>query len=191
MSFKVKLFSLEHEWSSPEKIGPIIAKEGESYANLRIRLEDADVVDWPFLFWDVEDKVKINMKLEKLNTILPEMYVIPMESEDVDVYKRRRVGGESFVIKSTPSEATEVQGVVFQDGVEDIPVNLAACSRVSSSESRSLLKSLLIPKEVMELYFKGEEKLRNELKQISLEDHNWSLKSWDQDGVGVLKVYYE
>jgi ribosomal protein S27E len=43
----------------------------------------------------------------------------------------------------------------------------------------------------MEFYFKGEEKLRNELKQISLEDHNWSLKSWDQDGVGVLKVYCE
>jgi len=45
MSFKVKIFSLEHEWINPEKIGPIIAKDGESYANLRIRLEDANVVD--------------------------------------------------------------------------------------------------------------------------------------------------
>jgi hypothetical protein len=33
--------------------------------------------------------------------------------------------------------------------------------------------------------------LRNEFEQISLEDHNWSLKSWDQDRVGVVKVYCE
>ena len=37
----------------------------------------------------------------------------------------------------------------------------------------------------MNLYFKREEKLRNELKLTSLEDHNWS--SSDQDGTGVVK----
>ena len=41
----------------------------------------------------------------------------------------------------------------------------------------------------MELYFKKEEKLRNELKWTPLEDHNRSLKSWDQDGARVVKVY--
>jgi hypothetical protein len=40
-----------------------------------------------------------------------------------------------------------------------------------------LLKDLINPKEVMTLCFKTEEKSRNELKQISLKDHNWSLKS--------------
>jgi hypothetical protein len=47
----------------------------------------------------------------------------------------------------------------------------------SQLKSMSLLKFLINPKEVMTLCFKTEEKSRNELKQISLKDHNWSLKS--------------
>jgi hypothetical protein len=40
-------------------------------------LEEIGAIDWPVMFWDVEDIVKIKVKLEKLNTILPEMHVIP------------------------------------------------------------------------------------------------------------------
>jgi len=143
MSFKVKLFSLEHEWSILEKIGLIIAKEGESYANLWVRLEDADVIDWPFLFWDVENKVRINVKLEKLNTILPKMYAILVESQANDVCKHHWVGGESFVFEASPFEAIEIKGFTCQNAtVEYIPTNVVACSRVSLLESKSSLKSI-------------------------------------------------
>ena len=172
MSLKVKFFLLEREWSDLEMIGPIIVKEGESYTDLRLRLEDVGIVDWPFLFWDVEDKVRIKVKLEKLNTILPKMHVISVESNNVDVAKRRHVGGGSYVFESNPSEATKVEVVACEDDiVKGTTVDPTTCSRVGGSESKSLLKSLLIPKEVMELYFKREKKLRNELKHIILEDH--------------------
>jgi hypothetical protein len=71
MLSKVKLFSLEYEWSNLETIGLIIAKVRESYTDLVLKLEDTSVVDWSFLFQDVEEKFKINVKFEKPNTILP------------------------------------------------------------------------------------------------------------------------
>jgi len=70
MSLHVKFFLLEHEWSDPEIIGPIIVKEGESCVDLKLRLKDVGIIGWLFLFWDVEDKVRIKVKLEKLNAIL-------------------------------------------------------------------------------------------------------------------------
>ena len=121
MSLKVKLFSLEHEWSDPETIGPIIGKEGESYADLELRLEDIGVVDWPVMFWDVEDKVKIKMKLEKLNTILREMHVIPMESNYVDVANRHCVGDDSYVFELALSEAIKINVVACKDVVVEEP----------------------------------------------------------------------
>ena len=71
MLLKVKLFSLEYGWSNLETIGLIIAKVRESYTDLVLKLEDTSVVDWSFLFRDVEEKFKINVKFEKPNTILP------------------------------------------------------------------------------------------------------------------------
>ena len=36
---------------------------------------------------------------------------------------------------------------------------------------------------------KGKERLRHELKQLCLEDHSWFPKSWDQNGIGIVKVH--
>ena len=52
-----------------------------------------------------------------------------------------------------------------------------------------MLKSTLITKEVMNMYLKGEEKLCKELHLISLEDHDWKLKSWDQDNEYVVILH--
>jgi hypothetical protein len=41
----------------------------------------------------------------------------------------------------------------------------------------------------MQWYIKGKDKIRHELKQLCLEDHSWFLNSWDQNGVGVVKVH--
>lgn len=67
-------------------------------------------------------------------------------------------------------------------------------SRVSDSFNvevveEILLKSVLIGKEVLELYQRGEQKLWKELKDISLEDHLWTLKTWDKDGAAIVKLH--
>lgn len=51
------------------------------------------------------------------------------------------------------------------------------------------LKFTLVPPETMNRYHRGEKKLRKELGLISLEDHMWCLKSWDKDGVWVVKLF--
>jgi hypothetical protein len=96
------------------------------------------------------------------------MHINSTESDNVDVTKCCRVGGVggvAYVIELAPFEATKFEVVTCKDIIiEETHVDPTTCSRVSGSESMSLLEYLLILKEVMELYFKGEEKLRNELK---------------------------
>lgn len=51
------------------------------------------------------------------------------------------------------------------------------------------LKSNIVPKDIMQRYTSANDKLRKELKLSSLEDHRWNLRSWDQSGAGVVKLY--
>jgi hypothetical protein len=54
--------------------------------------------------------------------------------------------------------------------------------------SEPLLQSTLISNDVCQAYLKAEEKLRDRLRAICLADHEWCVKSWDHNGVGVVKV---
>jgi hypothetical protein len=51
------------------------------------------------------------------------------------------------------------------------------------------LKAVLLPKEVEEKSMKTAEKLRKILIQIDLQDHLWHLRSWDDNGVPMVKLY--
>jgi hypothetical protein len=65
-------------------------------------------------------------------------------------------------------------------------------SRVSTEDSdipEFDLKSVLVPKEAMEKYKSGHACLKRELQLISLDDHIWSLKSFDVNSVGVVKLH--
>ena len=53
----------------------------------------------------------------------------------------------------------------------------------------SLLRSTLVPKEVIDKYFAAKQKLKKEMAHISLDDHLWFLKSFDHNGVGIIKIY--
>lgn len=59
----------------------------------------------------------------------------------------------------------------------------------SGNESGICWKSIVIGKDVMECYVKQVGRLQIELKEVSLDDHEWILKSWDQDGVGIVKLH--
>jgi hypothetical protein len=41
-----------------------------------VLLEEIGIVDWPFQFWNSKINSRINKKLERLNKVLPNMYVI-------------------------------------------------------------------------------------------------------------------
>jgi hypothetical protein len=119
-------------------------------------------------------------KLGGTTTMDPEVFIIPCLSEDGAPRKCQCVGDVSVVFDSLdPVAGFDIEVLEF----DDLPSNgepLPECydsSRGSATASEEQpLKSILISKEVMQWYVKGEERLRHELKQLCLEDHSWFLK---------------
>ena len=73
---------------------------------------------------------------------------------------------------------------------DDLQQNLISTSRVNDTQiTPSLLSSKMISKDVLEWYRKAEDKLKKDLAQITLEDHIWMLKHWDQNGVPIVKLW--
>lgn len=73
MSLKLKLFSLANSNANPKLIGPFECAEGDTYA----KLEGIHIEDWPFQFFDVESRCKINCKLQGFNRVASYVYVVP------------------------------------------------------------------------------------------------------------------
>lgn len=193
----MKLWTLSGEGAAPELFGPLHVGDVESFAQLRGTLEAEQVLEFSFDFWDVEDCCRINARLERLNKIQGDVYVIQSAAENGGNVKRRKLGDGSYVVDSEDvgqtvqieEEATPVFEYINDDGVSEA-IDRNASSRVSGlSEEDADLKATLIPTEVMDYYRKQEEKLRVTMKRMCLEDHQWGLRSWDHNGLGIVKLH--
>jgi hypothetical protein len=51
------------------------------------------------------------------------------------------------------------------------------------------LKSTLLYNEVQEKYVRNAAKLKRELADLNLDDNLWHLRSYDENGVAVVKLY--
>jgi hypothetical protein len=56
MPTKVAFYTLQLEASAPELEGPMDCCEGDTCADLHVRLEAAGVLDWLFQFWNYDQK---------------------------------------------------------------------------------------------------------------------------------------
>jgi len=90
----IKLWTLEDKEADLDFFGKLKVGDGKSFASLRERLETANILDWPFEFWDVEDACWILKRIEALNDIQEDMYVIPLDSANPQTIKRRRLDTE-------------------------------------------------------------------------------------------------
>ena len=45
---EIKVYTLSDEWVSPKRIGTMKGEDGESLANLRVRLEESKVLKFEF-----------------------------------------------------------------------------------------------------------------------------------------------
>ena len=94
---KVKLYSLDAESSNPVLISPLVCRENGSCRDLRSKLESRGCVEWPFEFWDIEEKCRIKQTFEGMNTVGERVYVIPAEPVgDEGLAKRRRINDGSW-----------------------------------------------------------------------------------------------
>ena len=65
------------------------------------------------------------------------------------------------------------------------------CVATTEDSENNLLafRSSFIPAEAMLRYRASIEKLRRDLKDSNLDDHKWELRSYDEDGIGIVKLY--
>jgi hypothetical protein len=183
---KVKLFCLEDDNSTAELNGRVSCQPNESYADFWGRLELVQCVEWSFDFWDVEEHSRIKSRMEGVDTIGEFVY------EGEDHAKRRR-------IEATGTLRDGLEFGVAEDEREDLHDDLLdfaeppASSRVSGSDvddySQHDMQSLLLSKEVQEKYLRSAAKLKKELQNLNLDDTLWNLRSWDKNGVVVVKLH--
>lgn len=201
MARLVKIWTLEDEFAAPEIFDKVKQEGAETLASLRVRLETEEVLDWEFDYWDVEDKRRIRKKVERLNDVEGDVYVIRSQGANEDPLKRRRLEDGSHVEGGPDPICNEEQFDLLNDMGVPVSIDLVGSSRVSgisggtvgtvddTDQSILALRSTLISAEVMERYHAQAEKLKRDLKDSDLDDHKWELRSWDQDGVGVVKLY--
>jgi hypothetical protein len=91
MAFKVKLSTMEDDWSEAERFGLITVGEGLTYTQFRRFFEDDNIVEWSFQFRDSEEKCRMMTKLERFNLIGGAVTVIALASSLEVSNKRPRV----------------------------------------------------------------------------------------------------
>ena len=88
MATKVALYTLEDESCEPEFEGSTGYCEGDTCSDLHIRLEAAGIIEWPFQFWDNDEKRRIKLKMERLNPIGDKVFVVHSTTIRAEMGKR-------------------------------------------------------------------------------------------------------
>jgi hypothetical protein len=151
MPTKVVLYTLQSEASAPELEGPMGCCEGDTCTDLRVRLEAVGVLDWSFQFWDYDQKCRIKNKMEKLNPIGNNVYVI--RCSDVGSELGKRTFEEAFG-DTLDADLGFTVGVEEPAVIEDLSdfVPPPKSSRVSRSDIEIPefdLQSLLVPQKAL------------------------------------------
>lgn len=198
---KIKIYFRKCEEDPPKLLSPMDTDEDTSLLTLRTRLQDLNVFKrlGAFQFWDAEESCRIDVDFEALNSIRDCVHLIPAAVEDFEggPSKRPQIdnGGESVGTATNNGGVLDTELGSSEPESTDLEVpDPTSSARLTTSEDQSCthgeeMKSVLLPKEVLELYRRGEEKLCGDLKVQAMEDHKWSLRSWDQDGAAVVKLY--
>ena len=112
---KLELFSLCDAYASPKLIGSCKCIEGDTCAKLIPLLEGIFIVDWPFQFFDIESRCKINYKLEGLHRAFSYVYILPLVDPNLESRKRMRAVGLDFVSNSQQTLEWIAKEVEIQD----------------------------------------------------------------------------
>ena len=182
------------EGADPEYFGKVDIGGASTLQALRVALETNDALEWPFDFWDAEDKRRVRKKLESLNGFSKEVHVIKVAEGDLPGNKRRRLEDGLFTATTVDSAlALENEGGAGGVGM-DPPLLPVGSSRVIGSADaaevdHNPMKSTLLPFEVMDRYLERSKKLRAELKKVAMSDHEWWLKTFDLNGNRVVKLW--
>ena len=139
---------------------------------------------WAFHFFDVESRCVINCKLEGLNRVSWDVDVLPPAEPNLESKKCMHVVDLYFVSDSQQTlewlaKEAKIQGLTALDDSNQ-PLPPPIDSRVSGGSIDHVafdIKSTLVSAEVLVRYLLVEHKFRKYLKVITMEDHQWHLRS--------------
>lgn len=131
-----------------------------------------------------------------MNPVTDHVYVIRVVVEDEGGPSKRccqaicrETGSNDFVMppdfESPDAQEVEVSAAPTSQEPE---VDLGN-STEELEDNDSLLQSELLPTEIVENYKRGATKLRRELQAMDFAVHLWKLKSYDQHGVAIMKIF--
>ena len=151
----------------------------ETLALLRVHLEIDEVLEWLFEFWDTEDQCHIWKKVELLNVVRGNVYVIQLENSECSSEKRHHVEHGFRGDEDVEPPIYEEECPILTNRAVNAEVNPIGSSRISGVTSElddsvgdgDPLKSTLVLKEIIQQYMVGVEKLRWNLKDSDLDDH--------------------
>jgi hypothetical protein len=158
---------MEGESVVPQYFSKVKVLEEETYASLRVRLEEKSTLEWPFQFWDNEDRCRIWQKMEGLNDVVSDVYVLPLQCEVEEAPKRRRLDDGIHVADRSLQEVANF--LEIDEDVENHLVEPLGSSRVTGSTGitealEHQIDSTLIPKDIWKLYLEHAEKMNRDLK---------------------------
>lgn len=193
-NYKVKLYSVANENSPPELVSPFVCQTSDTYHDLRQRLESLGCLDWAFEFWDFDDQCRIRQKFEVMNPVTERVYVIPREDDNGGgAFKRQRLDmveeNASNDVDQQPSGEISDWNEDFICEAEPMPKDATAVELEDVVEVPNYLTSTLLSDEVMAKYNGAVLKLKKELANMDFADHLWNLKTYDLNGVGVVKIH--
>ena len=152
-------------------------EDGESLADLRVRLEENKVLKFDFQCWDPDECCRVATSLESFTDLEDKVFMIPALYEEVEDFACKQQRLEGVYLNQSNEVENMVQHPLIVDigGNNEILADPPSYSRVSGSSEENLLQSQIVTIEVMAMYIEGEGKLCKILKGISLEDHKWDL----------------
>jgi hypothetical protein len=128
--------------------------------------------------------------MERLNPIENNVYAIRYSDVGSELGKRtfEEAFGDTLDVDLGFTVGVEEPAVIeaLSDSVP--PLESSRVSRTDVEIYEFDLQSLLVPQEAIDKYKMCHTRLKKELKLNSLEDHVWTLKSFNNNNVGVVKL---
>jgi len=90
MATIIKLWTMEEDFGEPTFYSKVKVSEDETYASLRLRLEEKSALEWPFDFWDKEEGIRVPQKMESFSDMPAGVFVLPLGNEILGVASKRQ-----------------------------------------------------------------------------------------------------
>ncbi|CAM6082507.1 unnamed protein product [Calypogeia fissa] len=214
-----QLWRMEPGGQTKELLSPISLQDGLNVGKLssiRSFLEENDLLEFKFAFWNEKTGSIISQKFEKANVIKgPEVFIIPLDDVETSS-KRARIQTEEEKNPLILGDSKDDETIEWQDAdsqeYASLLVDLAKAptqkpvgdrattlettvtvheTEVGNSPSGSLekMRSLIMRTDEKGYWERGARNLKDKLEGEGKGDHSWWVETWDEGDHAVAHIW--